>query len=98
LDGSTAERCPWLWELLTLTKYADGTPRIVADLSIQAGVGCWMVTLRCHSEALSLVVPVPELAELGPALEGALMAPVVPWRPYESWRRPEQPSTNRRKK
>lgn len=87
-----------MWELLTRTSYEDGSVRMPADLSIQAGIGCWMVTLRCHSEALSVTASVPTLAEVATTLESLLMSPSVPWRPYETWRGREQSSTKPKKK
>jgi hypothetical protein len=98
LDGETAERCPWLWELLTRQTYAEGKPRLVAELAIVVGVGCWMVTVKCHGEALALTVSVPTLSELAVGLEAALTSPTVAWRPYETWKGTERASTKPKKK
>jgi hypothetical protein len=75
-----------LWELLTRTAYAGGKVRLPADLNVEVGAGCWLVTIRCHSEGCCATVPVMSLESLPVALEEALATDRVAWRPYETWK------------
>ena len=96
-DPRTEKDCPWLWQFLTVRGDGNGRARIAADLTIEAGFGTWLATLRCHSEALQFTVPIPALAGLADALEAVLTSGNVPWRDYESWKTKPRKEEHRKK-
>lgn len=67
-------------------------------MTIEAGVGCWLATVRCHDEGTCFTVPFQHVMTLAQEVEAALMSGTVPLRPYESWRGKKQVSQKGGKK
>jgi hypothetical protein len=88
-DDRLAERCPFLWEILTLDRYSDDTVRILPEVVIRRLPGAYEVTLRDHASRQSKSVAFLEAASLWDALEAALSDPTRPWRPYDSYLNPD---------
>lgn len=83
-DNSLAVACPLLWELMTLSKYSDGTKRILPTIRVDRRAGGYLVVLQDHASRQQCSVLVSQFAAIPHAIESLVSHSLDCWRPYDS--------------
>ena len=95
-DDAAVERdCPLLWQMLTLSLYADRTERVLPTITINRIDGGYKVVLQDHASRKQLVVKVLSLGLLAASLEQAMRRGYGAWEEYKS---KKVTNTHKRKK
>lgn len=84
-DPNVSKWCPFLWELLTLTSYADGTTRALPSIKIERVSGGYSVSLQDHASHQQCKVHVQRLQDLAKTLEAAFAEGRAEWTEYRSY-------------
>lgn len=85
-DPQTEKDCPHLWQVLTQSKWADDTERILPIIKVERVPGAYRATLQDDSLGQKKTVYVKRLCDLADALEAALVSQDVPWEQFKSYR------------
>lgn len=91
VDAETEEKCPNLWEMLTMEKWGDGSERILPTIKIERVPGAYRVSLVDDSLCIRKAVIVPCLSVAFEALERVLIDPETPWETFKSYRNKKGP-------
>jgi len=78
--GSFGVKHPRLWEMLTETKYEDGSPRKTATITFFIDEGCVKVCLNDRDQSLAAFCSGDTLDAALRALEAGLEAESLEWR------------------
>jgi hypothetical protein len=84
-DENVRRMCPFLWELLTLTTYKDGTARAMPSIKIERTGGGYIATFQDHASNKQLRVPLQKLQDLARTLEAAMAEGRAEWTEYRSY-------------
>jgi hypothetical protein len=85
------ETCPFLWEMLTMDKWADGSERLLPEMVISRVPGGYKITLKDDSLCIRKSVVAPTIEALWKALEDAIVRDDVPWENFKSYRNKKGP-------
>jgi hypothetical protein len=85
-DDDLPEQCPYLWELLVLDRYADGTVRVLPSVRIERVHGGYEVTLQDHASNLQCSVYVSRLKDWPTIMEARMVSSAGAWRPFTSFK------------
>lgn len=93
-NGDLAKRYPFLWELLTVKVYRDGSMRMPAAVAITVGRFGIVATLNERQERCSTSVEVLTFDEIFDALEAKISGPNPGFREWGSPAKGGQPKKN----
>lgn len=99
-DETLQGLCPFLWELLTLDQYSDGSPRALAEIVLRRVPGGYEASVRDHASRQAKAVTFLESCLMWEALEAVLCDPTRPWKVYDSYLvpDPDKPKPNQQKR
>jgi len=85
-DSDFEELCPFLWEMMTLDKWADGTDRIPSTIKVERVSGGYRATIIDDSLCVKKGVYVSKFADILVELERVLPLESVPWEAIKSFK------------
>jgi len=85
-DPDVEKTAPFLWEMLTVDAWADGTERLMPQIVIERVPGGYKATLKDDSLCIRKSVLVLHWASIIAALESTLGDDKVPWEAFKSYR------------
>jgi hypothetical protein len=97
-DPEVEQSCPFLWEMLTKSKWGDDSERILPRVVIERISGGYKVILQDDSLCIRKEAFCKTLAECPQALEKALNDDETPWETFKSYRNRGGPKVPEAKK
>lgn len=85
-DPGLEEAAPFLWQMLTMSSWADGTERLCSTIKIERVPGAYRASLVDDALCVRKSVIIRCLEDLVLALERVLPLETVPWEPFKSYR------------
>jgi len=90
-DPEVEEHCPFLWQMLTFDKWADGSERMLPVIKIERVSGGYKVTLQDDALCIKKSAMCQTLAGCPAALEKALVDQELPWESFKSYKNKQGP-------
>lgn len=79
VDPEVEERCPNLWEMLTVDRWGDDSERVLPRIMVDRVAGGYLVTIQDDSLLLKKTCFAARWEDIPKALETALLNPEAPW-------------------
>ena len=90
-DPEVQKIAPFLWEMLTIDAWGDGSERIMPQIVVERVPGGYKVTLKDDSLCIRKSALVLHWADLVAGLEAALVDDALPWETFKSYRNRQGP-------
>jgi len=85
-DEDVETHCPCLWQLLTQSRWADGSTRILPRIVLERVAGGYRAVLQDDALCVKIAVLCPRIADVATCLEGAMTNGHAVWEGFKSFR------------
>ncbi len=90
-DPEVEKAAPFVWEMLTIDTWGDGSERIMPQLVIERVPGGYKIVLKDDSLCIRKSALATHWCDLLTALEAALVDDELPWETFKSYRNRQGP-------